>query len=123
MVGPRVIQTYLWLLLGLWFAAAPVHASGHFARWAGVYEDARVRGSTALAQTPDGFLWVGSESGLIRFDGLTWYEEKGFSAQPFAVNDLLVDPRGRLWVASANTLLWRQNGTLQVVATLPEQDA
>jgi ligand-binding sensor domain-containing protein len=26
--------------------------------------------ATALAQTPDGFLWVGTFDGLVRFDGL-----------------------------------------------------
>ncbi len=32
---------------------------------------------TSLAQTPDGFLWVGTMSGLMRFDGLHF---RGFSA-------------------------------------------
>lgn len=27
---------------------------------------------TALAQTPDGFLWVGTEDGLVRFDGISF---------------------------------------------------
>ena len=26
----------------------------------------------AIAQTPDGYLWLGAENGLVRFDGLTF---------------------------------------------------
>src|SRR5690349_14901778 len=28
---------------------------------------------TALAQTPDGYLWIGTEKGLIRFDGFNFH--------------------------------------------------
>ena len=55
-----------------------------------------------IEQTPDGFLWVATPAGLVRFDGLQF--------QPFApvtaagvpaslIQALYVDRRGRLWVA------------------------
>ncbi len=54
-----------------------------------------------LAQTDDGFLWLGGESGLFRFDG-TRFEP--FSS-PFGdrllstnINDLFASPLGGLWV-------------------------
>ncbi|MGC2660078.1 MAG: two-component regulator propeller domain-containing protein [Bryobacteraceae bacterium] len=57
---------------------------------------------TALAQTKNGYLWIGSSLGLYRFDGI------GFSSYPFSsksaslpsadVASLAADPNGGLWV-------------------------
>jgi hypothetical protein len=57
---------------------------------------------TALVQTADGYLWVGSRIGLDRFDGLK------FSSYPFTAADprlsssdiaaLAADPDGGLWI-------------------------
>lgn len=58
---------------------------------------------TALAQTTDGCLWVGTMKGLVRFDGsrFTRAEEAGGGEPPdFPVIGLLTDPRGNLWIAS-----------------------
>src|SRR5215813_12734981 len=56
---------------------------------------------SAIAQTPDGYLWIGSDKGLIRFDGL--YFQKFERASPSslsndAVQALKVDRQGNLWV-------------------------
>lgn len=55
-----------------------------------------------LAQTPDGYLWVGTQSGLSRFNGTdfeTILIEKGPANDPtIRVADLYVDSSGRLWV-------------------------
>src|SRR5215469_12917301 len=42
----------------------------------------------ALAQTPDGTLWVGSEMGLFRFDGLSFVRYAGPPNQPFESNNV-----------------------------------
>jgi signal transduction histidine kinase/ligand-binding sensor domain-containing protein len=55
----------------------------------------------ALAQTTDGTLWVGSEMGLFRFDGLTFVRYAGPADQPFASNNvsaLATSPDGELWI-------------------------
>jgi ligand-binding sensor domain-containing protein len=65
---------------------------------------------TAIAQTPDGYLWVGTEKGLFRFDGLT------FRAFPLAVpttfaigcvQRLVADSQGNLWILLKNTTILR----------------
>jgi PAS domain S-box-containing protein len=65
---------------------------------------------SSIAQTPDGYLWIGTEKGLFRFDGL------GFRAFPQAspeslpigpVRQLMTDAGGNLWVLLANTTLLR----------------
>ena len=61
---------------------------------------------TALAQTPDGFLWVGTMSGLVRFDGLRF---RGFKDGPSELEDnihaLATDDGDGLWVVTAAGLL------------------
>ena len=73
---------------------------------------------TALAQTPDGYLWIGSPSGLTRFDGFQFTRfspetHPGFPAGP--VRRLSVDSSGRLWVGTEEGLGYRQAGRFSSV--------
>jgi ligand-binding sensor domain-containing protein/signal transduction histidine kinase len=67
----------------------------------------------ALTQTRDGYLWLGTLNGLVRFDGLqfTVFDERntpGLMSGP--VVKLFEDSRGNLWVSteSAGVLLVRE---------------
>jgi signal transduction histidine kinase/ligand-binding sensor domain-containing protein len=56
---------------------------------------------TAIAQTPDGYLWVGTYNGLARFDGLRFstFDPVNTPAMGHArIRDLFVDERGTLWI-------------------------
>ena len=55
--------------------------------------------SNALAQTSDGFLWIGSYSGLIRYDGNT-FERIDSTTGVASVVSLFVDSKDRLWVGT-----------------------
>jgi signal transduction histidine kinase/ligand-binding sensor domain-containing protein len=55
----------------------------------------------AIAQTPDGYLWLGSEAGLFRFDGLhflAWEPASGEHLLSDSVLSLYVARDGRLWI-------------------------
>jgi len=54
----------------------------------------------AIAETPDGYLWLGTDQGLVRFDGTTFtlVPESDVSASGAAVLDLAVDGNGDLWI-------------------------
>lgn len=61
----------------------------------------------AMAQTPDGYLWVGGSFGMFRFDGLRfvpWQPPRGQSlpSNPYA---LLVSRDGTLWIGTFNGLV------------------
>lgn len=89
------------LVLGL--AGGPVWAGREFQVRGWHTEDGLPDGTiTALAQTPDGLLWIGTRRGLVRFDGVSFLPpasegEAGIRGRGIA--GLAVDGAGRLWVA------------------------
>jgi ligand-binding sensor domain-containing protein len=57
----------------------------------------------AIAQTSDGFIWVGTTGGLLRFDGSEFERYKpevGSFPQPSWVSALLATPDGGLWIGN-----------------------
>lgn len=65
-----------------------------------------------LTQTRDGYLWLGGDDGLARFDGLRFAAfgiQEGIKTGP--VNALLEDSRRRLWIGNAENGLgcWQNN--------------
>ncbi|MFZ0630033.1 MAG: two-component regulator propeller domain-containing protein [Acidobacteriaceae bacterium] len=55
----------------------------------------------AIAQTPDGYLWLGSEDGLFRFDGVTFERIQAQTDPPLPADpplSLLALPDGDLWI-------------------------
>ena len=65
---------------------------------------------TAIAQTPDGYLWVGTPKGLAQFDGTRFrvYLPKNTPElkDPCIVN-LLTDHAGRLWIGTLDGTMLR----------------
>jgi signal transduction histidine kinase/ligand-binding sensor domain-containing protein len=85
----------------------------------------------AIAQTPDGYLWLGTEFGLLRFDGVRptpWEPPAGEHLPSSDVSSLLAARDGRLWIGTAEGLASWKDGKLthdpelagQVVNTLLE---
>lgn len=59
--------------------------------------------ATAMAQTPDGYLWFGTFEGLVRFDGVRFvaYTPANLPGLPSAaIVNLHGDALGRLWVST-----------------------
>ncbi len=57
----------------------------------------------AIAQTPDGYLWFGTEFGLVRFDGVRstpWQPPPGQHLPVENINALLVTRDGTLWIGT-----------------------
>src|ERR1700722_6928016 len=74
---------------------------------------------TAIAQTSDGYLWIGTEKGLVRFDGWNLHQFDGAQSDSIpigGVRALLVDASDNLWILLQNTLVFRyHNGIFQPI--------
>jgi ligand-binding sensor domain-containing protein/signal transduction histidine kinase len=65
---------------------------------------------TAIAQTSDGYLWIGTDKGLVRFDGLNFRQFERASPDPIQigpVRSIVVDASDTLWVLLQNTQVFR----------------
>ena len=72
---------------------------------------------TALTQDREGYLWVGTQGGIYRYDG-RYFQQFGLpeGLQSTFVRSLLEDRNGSLWVGTADGLyLLRHDGSLSPV--------
>ncbi|HEY3862408.1 MAG TPA: two-component regulator propeller domain-containing protein [Verrucomicrobiae bacterium] len=57
----------------------------------------------SLAQTPDGYIWVGSDDGLLRFNGVDFTQIAPMTKVEWLSSEIVclaTDPAGRLWVGA-----------------------
>ena len=67
----------------------------------------------AIAQTADGYIWIGTEEGLARFDGVkfTVFDKQNTPAiESNYIRSLLADRQGGLWIGTAQGLVRMANG-------------
>jgi len=82
----------------------------------------------ALVQTPDGFVWLGTEVGLVRFDGNSFQVFDKNSNPALPGNDvrcLLASKDGSLWIGTSEGLARWKNGVVTVFGAkegLPENE-
>lgn len=70
---------------------------------------------TSFAQTPDGYLWLGTEFGLLRFDGVrnvAWEPPPGQHLPSSYIRSLLGARDGRLWIGTYRGLASWKDGKL-----------
>jgi PAS domain S-box-containing protein len=77
----------------------------------------------ALAQTPDGYLWIGTENGLARFDGVRFvtFDRRNTPAlKSNEIDTLLVDHKGNLWIGThGGGLTWLSGGVFRSYSNQP----
>jgi signal transduction histidine kinase len=95
-------------------ALEPTTPLGEYGRQSWVMENGLPQNSVhALVQTRDGFLWLGTEAGLVRFDGISFLvlDQNSNPAIPSGdIRMLLETPDGTLWVGTAEGLGRRKDG-------------
>src|SRR5262245_8455401 len=62
--------------------------------------DGAPRGARALAQTTDGYLWIGGTVGLYRFDGVRFVQSipPDSILRQQSIRRLIASPHGGLWI-------------------------
>jgi signal transduction histidine kinase/ligand-binding sensor domain-containing protein/DNA-binding response OmpR family regulator len=76
----------------------------------------------AIARTPDGYLWVGTQEGLARFDGVrfTVFDTNNEGAIPNKyITALFVDRAGRLWIGTRSGVAVLENGHFESFDKIP----
>jgi ligand-binding sensor domain-containing protein len=106
------------LLACAWCARASGQSldAGRYAHTAWRVRDGFTKGSvTALAQTHDGYLWLGTEFGLLCFDGVRavpWQPPAGDRLPSDFIRALLVARDGTLWIGTLKGLASWKDGKL-----------
>jgi len=117
-MSARLVSLFVWGLLtlcGVQTAGAvdPTRTLSQYVRQKWTSENGFPRGPVySISQTSDGYLWIGTESGLIRFDGLRFrvIQSKDPELPPLThVLGLIADPDGSLWVRLRRPTLLRLN--------------
>jgi len=86
------------------FALSPSLDISQYAHTAWRIQDGTLKARVqAIAQTPDGYLWLGTEFGLLRFDGVrfvSWEPPAGNRLPSSNIRRLLASRDGSLWIAT-----------------------
>jgi len=78
-----------------------------------------LRGGWSVAQTPDGYVWVGTPDGLSRFDGTNFTVFRGeevLALKGARAMDLFCDSKGRLWIggSAGHAVIFEDNSFVRV---------
>jgi signal transduction histidine kinase/ligand-binding sensor domain-containing protein len=78
-----------------------------------------------IAQTPDGYLWLATESGLVRFDGVrtvAWQPPSGKHLPSNDIRSIVAARDGTLWLGTAKGLVSWKDGELTEYPELAGRD-
>jgi signal transduction histidine kinase/ligand-binding sensor domain-containing protein len=98
------------------FALEPALDISQYAHTAWTIREGFSKGTiVAIAQTQDGYLWLGTEFGLLRFDGVRtvlWQPPGNQNLPSNYIHSLLATRDGSLWIGTAEGLVRWKGGTV-----------
>lgn len=98
----------LLLLPSLSYGLDPTLQISQYRHIAWRLQDGLFRGTPqAIGQTKDGYLWIGTNAGLVRFDGIRFFE---YPSGPARVVSLLGASDGTLWIGTGLSLFELRQG-------------
>ncbi len=74
-----------------------------------------------ICQTPDGYIWLGTNGGLVRFDGVA-FETFDFTNSPIPsirITSLILDHAEGMWVATEESYIVPFGGGFQTICQVP----
>jgi len=118
-IGCRSVLTCAFVGWGLCvplFGLNPDRQLSQYAHTAWRVQDALFDGAPfSVVQTADGYLWIGTSSGLLRFDGVQfvpWAPPAGQILPSKLIVTLVAGKNGGLWIGTANGLAYWNNKNL-----------
>jgi signal transduction histidine kinase/ligand-binding sensor domain-containing protein len=131
MKGERLSKALRWLPL-LWmvpaaFALDPSRAISQYGHAAWTMQDGVLPGApTVMTQTADGYLWLGTRNGLLRFDGVRFVPFVAPDGEKLSSNRVLSlegGSDGTLWIGTRSGLQRWRDGHLTSFMQTPSQIA
>ncbi|HMF95613.1 MAG TPA: two-component regulator propeller domain-containing protein [Vicinamibacterales bacterium] len=124
---PVVLRAAVALAMLTWcsrsFASNPTPDVSQYAHTEWTVAEGFAKGAIySIAQTPDGYLWLGTEFGVLRFDGVRttpWESDRLLPSSKIA--SLLAGRDGTLWIGTSKGLASWKNGKLTVYAEFAGQ--
>ncbi len=125
-IAPGIVLAYMLLACcPCAFALNPALDVSQYAHTSWKIRDGFTRGEIlAIAQTSDGYLWLGTEFGLLRFDGVRpvpWQPPPGEHLPSDRIGSLLAARDGTLWIGTTAGLASWQNNKLTLWPELAGQ--
>jgi len=127
----RAIRNLLWLAplawVGLAHALDPARSFHDYGvdNW-NTSQGLPQTSAISITQDQQGYLWVGTQDGLARFDGVhfdVFDRTNSDGTDPFNVQASLSDQQGRLWFGTLKGIILREGGHFHNVATrVPVKD-
>ncbi len=120
-MGKAQTKAVVWLVFMLVssacaFALDPSLDVSQYAHTAWKIREGFTKGTIfSMAQTPDGYLWLGTEFGLVRFDGvqaIPWQPPNDEQLPSTWIKSLLVARDGTLWIGTEKGLASWKDGKL-----------
>src|SRR5262252_8781100 len=112
LVALGTVYVLLWCPHAL--ALDPSQDASQYAHTAWTDRDGFLQGAVySITQTPDGYLWLGTQSGVVRFDGVRAAQlplPRGQRLPNAAVGALLIARDGTLWIGTLDGLVSWKNG-------------
>ncbi len=109
-------RSFCWLLFLACLQSGVVAGESHYSVRTWQTDDGLPRNTIiAISQTPDGYLWLGTPFGVIRFDGSTFTRMEGDYHPVFTrarTRVLHTDSRGRLWIGTGTIGIIRYDGKM-----------
>jgi signal transduction histidine kinase/ligand-binding sensor domain-containing protein len=121
-LAPSSVLTCLLVWCPCALALNPALDASQYAHTAWKVREGFAKGSIiSIAQTPDGYLWLGTAFGLSRFDGVRnvpWRPPPDQHLPSSTITRLVVARDGTLWIGTWNGLASWKNGKLTQYAEL-----
>src|SRR5262245_51843843 len=112
----------VWVLTGTAWALDPHRHITQYGHSAWRAQDGFINRALALTQTADGYIWIATVDGLVRFDGVkfsSWSPPTGQSLPSGGVGALLGARDGSLWIGTSTGLSRLKDGRLFTYTTTP----
>jgi ligand-binding sensor domain-containing protein len=123
--GNHSLKILVVFLSGLWLAGLPLRGEGKklfkayelLDKWS-VEQGLPTNTIYEITQAGDGYLWLGTSHGLVRYDGITFHTLSGnqYHQLKGKIKILHTDNQGTLWVGSEDGLFRYDKGKFHKIA-------